>query len=196
MDTTPKDERVGVDPLDTLTQEQKANLRAKVAENLNAWAQSMGKTGRPEISGWSGFEIYKENISDPLFERMAWELITQNFKKITSEQSPSFVNRLYDYLGEFEVNTRYSQLFTFRRTELWLQRNRKLLVQYLLDIFPTCNSKNSDDNADGFSKLAIFALGNLYDLQDRRMDYHNWKPEIDKFNKDRYAELQRLKQAL
>lgn len=192
MDPISKDLVSDVDPLDTLTQEQKTDLQSKVTGNLNAFLQS-GDT-RPGSSAWSGYEVFKENEYDPLFARMAWEIVNQNFESKLSDQDPLIVDNVYVYLCDFSTK-REAGFETLSRTDLWIKQGRKNLVEYLLKIFPTYDI-TVDNKAETFLHLAGYAIAdmNFFGGKPDKSDLRSGRQYMDTSISKVYTKLQQIRE--
>jgi hypothetical protein len=191
-----KDKPPNIDPLDTLTKEQSTELKDMVLKNINTFSQS--NVGRPTSSAWTGYEIYMENVSNPLFERMAWEILNDNFKKM-STLDISIVSHTFDYFYDFHTPEQDGSNMLIASNKPWLKTARKNLTEYLLHTLETNDLKN-DTTAEYFTRLNFWAQPDNPDFQNGRPDkgqnHREWRRIVDMEIIKAKPALLRLKQTL
>lgn len=194
---------MSIDPLDTLTREQALNLREKVTQDINNFLFS--DMGRPNNSNRRGYEVYRDNASNPLFERMAWEVVNDQFDKFIKIPSLhiSSVSRLYDYFYDFTTPGHDgSNMLTYMNAP-WLRKARKDLAGYLLGVLSTKDLRDDNAKVDCFIRLAGRVLYDDIDFRKkytsvpgnlREMSYKKWVSHVDALISKARPALQRVKQ--
>lgn len=188
---------MGIDPLDTLTKEQALILREKVTQDINNFLLS--NMGRPGNSNRKGYEVYRDNASNPLFERMAWEVVNDQFDKFIKIPSLhiSSVSRLFDYFYDFTTPGHGGSNMLLRPMP-WVKQARKNIVEYLLANYPHCNNSKLDfSKANAFSRLSYWVLyGGPNGRVEKGNFYYRDLEQLDEWNRTDFAKLKALQNTL
>lgn len=192
MNTQKPKKHVNIDPLDTLTKEQKQNLSQRVVDNINSFLQLEGH-GRPG-SDWNGYELYKEHQSDVLFERMVFEVLNRNFDKSNLQG----LERGFTYLNDFTTQIQDAGFDVLKRKDPWVKQTRKNLVDYLLKAFSSQNMQHVH-NAAAFIRLMDYAIANVNEtiyVPDKWDDPQGWVEKTIDQAKHAHKKVQQLKQTI
>lgn len=192
--TTGEDQIAIVDPLDTLTRVQKIELSLQVLNNFNSYSQS--DIRRPGSDDWEGNKVYEENSGNPIFERMAWQILNRNFyenAKLSQLEPPTLLH-IMRYFYDFTTHDGSNML---TRPMPWVKQARKNITEYLLTNYQRCNSRDNEENAEAFLSLSGWVLfdGTYREIRGN-IGHKAHLEEVDEWNRIDFMKLQFLHSTL